>query len=175
MAKTALGKEDLILDVGSGTSVFVPNLLDLGYRNIVATDISEVALNKSKQKLGGKAGLVAFIVDDIAHSTKVRDLRNVALWHDRAVFHFLTKPEERQAYLETLKKVLKAGGYVIISTFSLEGPKKCSGLDVVNYDANQLAQFLGPDFILRESFNYRHPLPSGQERTFVYALFERKK
>ena len=176
LAKASIAKDELILDIGSGTSVFISNLLDAGYKNIVAADISEVALNKSKEKLGKEKSMnVSFIVDDIAHSTKVNNLSNVAVWHDRVVFHFLTKSGEHKSYLETLNKVLKIGGYVIIATFSMDGPKRCSGLDVINYNAETLEKFFGQGYELKGSFNYKHHTQSGKERPFVYVLFNRKK
>lgn len=173
LAKTNIRKDDIILDVGSGTSVFIIDLLTLGYRNIIATDISEIALKKSKDKLGEKSKLVTFIQDDVTHPSKISKLIDIAVWHDRAVFHFLTKDEERRAYLETLNNVLRTGGYIIIGTFSLEAPKKCSGLDVVNYNAEMLENFFGSNYTLQTSFDYMHYTPSGNKRPFVYALFKR--
>lgn len=173
LAKTNIRKEDIILDVGSGTSVFISNLLALGYRNIIATDISEIALRKSKDKLGEKSKLVTFIEDDVTQPSKINKLKNIAVWHDRAVFHFLTKDKERRAYLETLNNVLRTGGYIIIGTFSLESPKKCSGLDVVNYNAEMLEKFFDSNYTLQASFDYMHYTPLGNKRPFVYALFKR--
>ncbi len=174
LSKASVAKDSLILDIGSGASVFVKDLLDLGYTSIIASDISEIALNKSRNKLGkDKAKMVTFIVDDVTNSTRIKNLKDVSVWHDRAVLHFLTKSEQRKAYLETLNKVLKTNGYAIIGTFSLEGPRKCSGLEVVNYSADILAELLGISYKLEESFNYTHQTFSGNERPFVYALFKK--
>ena len=103
------------------------------------------------------------------------NLRNIALWHDRALLHFLLGEKERGAYLTTLKKVSKRGGYVIIACFSLKGAKKCSGLNVMNYDQKMLADFLGEDFELIEYFEHTYYTPWGEERPYVYTLFKRIK
>lgn len=176
LTKTDVKKGDIILDVGSGTSIFINDLIDSGFRNIIATDISEVALTKAKEKLGNeKSKLIKFILDDITKSTKIKKLKNIALWHDRAVFHFLTEEAQRKSYKETLNEILKIGGYVIIGTFSLEAPKQCSGLDVSHYNVEMLANFFGQNYKLQDSFDYMHYTPSGKERQFTYALFKRLK
>ncbi len=174
LSKCNINKNEYILDVGAGASTFIDYLVDQGFRNIIATDISEIALNKLKERLGEeKASLVTWIVDDITRPVHIQDLRNIAVWHDRAMLHFLVKEKEQRMYLSTLKKVLKKGGYVIIAAFSLKGAKKCSGLDVKNYDQTMLAEFLGEDFRLLEFFDYLYYMPSGQARPYIYTLFQR--
>ena len=176
LSKCNIDKNDSVLDIGAGESTFIDTLVDRGFQNIVAIDISEVALNKLKDRLGNeKASLVKWIVGDIAQPVQTPDLSNISLWHDRAVLHFLLDEEQQNAYLSTLKKVVKKDGYVIIATFSLEGAKKCSGLDIKNYDQNMLAKFLGDDFSLLEFFNYTHYMPSGEPRPYIYTLFQRSK
>jgi ubiquinone/menaquinone biosynthesis C-methylase UbiE len=161
--------------VGTGASTFIDYLINQGFSNIIATDISEIALNKLKEKLGKeKASRVRWIVDDITQPTHTQNLRDISVWHDRAVLHFLLKENQQRVYLSTLKKVIKKGGYVIIAAFSLEGAKKCSGLDVKNYDQKMLAKFLGEDFRLLEYFDYTHHMPSGETRPYMYTLFQKK-
>lgn len=172
--KCKLDKNELILDVGSGASLFVDNLINRGYRNIVATDISKTALEKLKGRLGKNASLVKWIVDDLTQPKHLQELKNVAVWHDRAVLHFLTKESERKTYLSTLLRAVKKGGYVIIAAFSLQGACKCSGLDVRRYDQNMLKKFLGDEFKLLQHFNYLYHMPSGNVRPYVYTLFQRK-
>ncbi len=173
LSKCHIKKDESILDVGAGASTFIDHLVNQGFSNISATDISEIALNKLKKRLGEKASQVRWIVDDITQPVHVQNLKNIALWHDRAVLHFLLEENQQNMYLSTLKKVIKKGGYVIIAAFSLKGAKKCSGLDVKNYDQNMLAKFLGKDFSLLEYFDYTHHMPSGEPRPYIYTLFHK--
>ncbi len=176
LSKCHINKDDPILDVGAGASTFIDYLIARGFSNIIATDISEIALNKLKERLGTeKASLVRWIVDDITQPVHIQDLREIAVWHDRAVLHFLLEEKQQQKYLSTLKKIIRKGGYVIIAAFSLEGAKKCSGLNVKNYDQNMLAKFLGEDFGLLEYFGYTYHMPSGEPRPYIYALFQNFK
>ncbi len=174
LSRCHINKDEPVLDVGAGASTFIDYLLNQKYKNILAVDISEMALNKLKRRLD-KASLVRWIVDDITQPIYIQDLRNIALWHDRALLHFLLEESQQQAYLSVLKKVVKKGGYVIIAVFSLKGAKKCSGLDVKNYDQNMLSEFLGNDFNLLEYFDYTHYMPSGEPRPYIYTLFQRNQ
>ena len=174
LSKCHINKDEPILDVGAGASTFVDYLINQGFSNINATDISEIALNKIKERLGQeKASSVKWIVDDITQPIYIQNIRDIAVWHDRAVLHFLLEESQQQMYLSTLKKVVKKGGYVIIAAFSLEGAKKCSGLEVKNYDQNLLAKFLGEDFHLLEYFAYIFSMRSGNVRPYIYTLFQR--
>ncbi len=174
LSECQINKDDPVLDVGAGASTFIDYLVDHKFSNVIATDISEIALNKLKERLGKeKAAKVRWIVDDITKPSNIRDLRDIAVWHDRAVFHFLLEENQRQEYLSTLMKVIKKNGYVIIAAFSLEGAKKCSGLDVMNYDQDMLARFLGKEFKLLDFFNYTHYTPSGQPKPYIYTLFQK--
>jgi len=176
LSKCHINKNESVLDVGAGESTFIDYLVNQGFNNIIAVDISEIALNKLKARFGKeKASLVRWIVDDITQPVQTRDLSDIAVWHDRAVLHFLLDEKQQHAYLSTLKKVVKKDGYVIIATFSLKGAKKCSGLDVKNYDQNMLAKFLGEDFSLLEFFDYTHYMPSGEPRPYIYTLFQKNK
>ena len=175
LSKCHINKDETILDVGAGASTFIDYLVNQGFKNIIAADISEIALNKLKERLGKeKATIVRWIVDDITRPVHIQNLRDIAVWHDRAVLHFLLEDEQQQTYLSTLKKVIRKGGYVIIAAFSLKGAKKCSGLDVKNYDQDMLAEFLGEDFILIEYFDYIYYMPSGKARPYIYTLFQKK-
>jgi SAM-dependent methyltransferase len=168
-----IGRNDLILEVGAGTSTFIDNIIDLGYRNIVATDISERALKKLRERLGGNASLVRWVVDDLTQPIHLQKLENVSVWHDRAVLHFLTGERERRAYLSILLNAVKSGGYVIIAAFSLKGVQKCSGLDVWRCNQNMLQDFLGDGFRLLKHFDHLYHTPSGESRPYIYTLFQR--
>jgi ubiquinone/menaquinone biosynthesis C-methylase UbiE len=164
LSKCQINKDEFILDVGAGASTFIDYLLNQGFKNIIAADISETALNKSKERLGKeKASSVRWVVDDITRPVHIQDMRNITVWHDRAVLHFLLEEKQQKVYLSTLKKVLKNKGYVIIAAFSLKGAKKCTGLDVKNYDQNLLAKFLGEDFKLLEYFDHTYYMPSAED------------
>ena len=174
--KCNIEKSDPILDVGAGASTFIDCLLDEEYINIIATDISEVALNKVKERLGvRKASKVKWIVDDIAKPAYVYKLKNIAVWHDRAVLHFLLEKDQIQTYFSTLKKIVRNGGYVLIAAFSLKGAKKCSGLDVKNYDSNMLIENLGEEFHLIDALDHDYRMPSGNIRPYIYTLFQRQR
>ena len=173
--KCSIGKDERILDVGAGASTLIDNLVERGFQDIIAVDISQEALKKSKERLGKKASSVGFIVDDLTRPKHLNKLRPIGLWHDRAVLHFLTEDKGRRAYLSALRHVVRAGGYVIIAAFSLEGAPKCSGLDVRRYDVNMIQEFLGNDFRLMEHFDHLYHMPSGDTRPYIYALFQRIK
>ncbi|MFC2012709.1 hypothetical protein ACFLUE_00315 [Chloroflexota bacterium] len=117
--------------------------------------------------------MVKWIVDDITNPVHIRNLGEVDIWHDRAVLHFLVKDDEQNAYLSTLKRLVKQGGYVLIAVFSLNGAKECSDLDIRNYDENLLTEFLGEEFELIEHFDYMYYMPSGESRPYIYTLFRR--
>jgi ubiquinone/menaquinone biosynthesis C-methylase UbiE len=174
ISKCHINRDEPILDVGVGASTLIDSLIVQGFKNINAVDISEVALNKLKERLGeDNSRLVKWIVDDITKPIHIQNLRDIALWHDRTLFHFLLEENHRHMYLKTLKKVVKKGGYVIIASFSLKGAKKCSGLDVMNYDQNMLAKYLGENFDLLEYFDYMYYMPSGEPRSYIYTLFQK--
>ncbi len=174
--KYNIKKNTAVLDVGSGTTTLIEGLIKDGYKNIIAVDISDVALEKSRERLKDEeAKFVKWIVDDITNPQHINKSEGINLWHDRTVLHFLTDEKQQQGYLSTLKQIVKPGGYVIIAVFSLEGAKKCSGLDVVNYNETMIANFVGQDFTLMEHFHYLYTQPSGGERPYVYTLFRRTK
>jgi hypothetical protein len=160
-----------IVDVGGGSSRFVDALLSAGYLHLTVLDISAAALERSKARLGRAAENVAWIATDI---TAWRPDRTYRVWHDRAVFHFLTRKEDQDAYLSALKAATVPGSLVIIATFALTGPERCSGLPVQRYDQATLAARLGPDFTLRHGEPQTHITPAGKSQQFLFALFERR-
>lgn len=169
-----LPKNALIFNAGAGTTTLIEDLLNLDYSNIVVNDISSSALTELKFGLSKhKNSNVKFIVDDLTNPAELLALKNVDLWNDRAVLHFFTKKHQQEVYFNLLKRVVKKGGFVILSEFNLKGAKKCSGLDVVNYDEFKLQERLGSDFKLLKSYDYTYHQPSGDTREFVYTLFIR--
>lgn len=174
LSKCRIQKQECILDAGSGASTLIGTLLEKGYSNLIAVDLSKMALERAKERLGAdKAGRVQWVVDDLTHPRLITQFCDVSVWHDRAVLHFLLTEGQRHAYRETLCSVLRPGGYAIIATFSRDGAKKCSGLDLYTYDAKMLAEFLGDDFELQEHFDYTYTMPSGEPRPYVYTLFQK--
>jgi len=155
-----------IIDIGGGESTLVDDLLARGFQNVTVLDVSQVAIDATKQRLQQVAGRVHWVAADI---TRVQ-LHPAAydVWHDRAVFHFLTAPEQRAAYVRQVTRSVKAGGHVIVSTFGPEGPTKCSGLDVVRYDAESLHEEFGTRFRLVESSKELHETPFGTTQQFLY-------
>lgn len=155
-----------IADVGGGASTLVDDLVDRGYANITVVDISESALDIARKRLGPRAGAVRWVCGDVTHVSL--PARSLDVWHDRAVFHFLTNPEDRLAYVHRVSSAIKPRGHVIVSTFGPEGPKKCSGLEVVRYDADSLHSEFGSKFHLVESLQEIHETPFGTTQQFVY-------
>jgi len=171
-----LPKDALLFNAGAGATSLIDYLLDNGYSNIVVNDIASAALAELKNNLTthNKSNL-KFIVDDLTNPTELLNLKNVDLWIDRAVLHFFTEKSQQKAYFDLVRKVVKLNGYVILAEFNLEGAKKCSGLDVFNYNDEMLQERLGNDFELLKSFNYTYTQPSGGLREFVYTLFQRNE
>ena len=175
ISKCGIDKNEPILDVGVGASTLIDSLLDRGYTNIIGVDISELALNKLSERLGEeRAKSVTLIADDITNPRYLQELSDIAIWHDRALLHFLLEEAHRQSYFAILKRIVKKGGFVIIAAFSLTGKKKCSGLDIINYDQNMLSALLGDDFDLIEEFDYTYITPWNEDRPYIYTLFKRK-
>jgi hypothetical protein len=169
-----LDPEQPILDVGAGASVLIDHLLARGHRRLIATDISSKALATMKARLGKeKEAFVQWLIDDITESKKLTSIGEVAVWHDRAVLHFLTEETERQAYRELLFRLVPVNGFAIIATFALGGAEMCSGLQVRQYNSSMLSEFLGPQFTLLESHDYPYFQPSGNPRPFIYTRFQK--
>jgi SAM-dependent methyltransferase len=159
-----------IIDVGGGASVLVDRLLRRAWARIAVLDISEAALTKSRARLGDRSDRVEWIAADI---TAVEDLGGFDVWHDRAVFHFLTDPDDRRKYAELARRTLPIGGHLIVATFADDGPTRCSGLDVRRYNAETMSAELGEGFSLVEQARETHATPSGSAQAFVYGAFQR--
>jgi len=164
--RTAVGRSASIIDIGGGESTFVDDLLLRGYKNLTVLDVSQTAIEVTKKRLGSTAEQVRWLVDDILEIEL--GPRAYDLWHDRAVFHFLTTPERRLAYVRQVTRAVKPGGHVIVSTFGPEGPMKCSGLEVMRYDAESLHGEFGGHFRLLESSKELHQTPFGTSQQFLY-------
>ena len=170
--KTGLPKEAPILDVGSGASTLVDQLLLRGYLNLALLDVSTKALLLTRQRLGGKATDVAWHHGDV---TRYSLPEQYSLWHDRAVFHFLVDPSDRRAYVTSLRQGLRPQGHLILATFAVGGPTRCSGLDVTQYDTQKITTELGQDFRLIETLEELHQTPAGVEQLFSYFWFTRDR
>ncbi|HYL14603.1 MAG TPA: class I SAM-dependent methyltransferase [Terriglobales bacterium] len=157
-----------IIDVGGGESTLVDDLLSHAYRNITVLDVSQTAIDVTKGRLGRVAERVQWVVGDITKADLAPGAYDV--WHDRAVFHFLTAVEQRVAYVRQVGRAVKAGGHVLVSTFGPDGPTKCSGLEVVRYDAEALHAEFGVRFRLLDSFKELHHTPFGTTQQFLYCL-----
>ena len=170
-----LPKDALIFNAGAGATTLISELLTKGYKNILVNDISAVALAELKSHLPSPMdAAIQFVVDDLTNPSELLKLKNVDLWHDRAVLHFFTEEKQQKAYFDLLKSAIRPKGFVILAEFNLEGAKKCSGLDVFNYNEEMLQERLGSDFELLKSFNYTYIQPSGNTREYVYTLFQKK-
>lgn len=159
-----------LIDVGGGTSVLVDCLLDAGFTWLAVLDISAAALDHARRRLGSRAQHVEWFEADV---TVFNPPRHFNLWHDRAVFHFLTAKADRQKYVQTLQRTLTPDGHVIIATFAADGPLKCSGLDVARYEAPSICAELGPDFQLVEQLDETHVTPWSTEQKFSCFRFAR--
>jgi SAM-dependent methyltransferase len=165
---TGIGKSSSIIDIGGGASTLVDHLLMAGYRDITVLDIARTAILQAQERLGDRSQQVTWIEDDI---TSYSSARTFDIWHDRAVFHFLTCEYDQACYLEALLKVLKPHGQAIIATFTDCGPDKCSGLDVVRYSPESLNQVLGLQLRLVETFTEEHHTTDGGVQQFNYCRF----
>jgi 2-polyprenyl-3-methyl-5-hydroxy-6-metoxy-1,4-benzoquinol methylase len=154
-----------IIDVGGGESTLVDDLLARGYQNITVLDISQAAIDVTKKRLKEAANRVHWITADVTTVNFPSAAYDV--WHDRAVFHFLTSAERRVAYVNAVTRAVKHGGHVIVSTFGPEGPTKCSGLEVMRYDADSLHHEFGTRFRLIESSKELHHTPFGTTQQFL--------
>ena len=163
--------DDPVIDVGGGASHLAGHLLARGFRDLTVLDLSPAAMREARGALGGDAHRVHWIEHDLL---TWRADRRYGVWHDRAVFHFLTRPEDQSAYVEHLARALRTGGHAIIATFALDGPAKCSGLDVARYSPATLADTLGERFELLRSLERTHVTPAAREQRFTYTLFRKR-
>ena len=164
-----MNRDAAILDVGGGASTLVDDLLEHGYRNVTVLDISQSALQVAQKRLGEASRLAQWVCADVTQASLPTQAYDV--WHDRAVFHFLTQPEQRRDYVRSVASAMKPGGHVIVSTFGPEGPARCSGLDVARYDSDSLRAEFGPRFRLVESLTELHRTPVGTTQQFLYCHF----
>ena len=165
-----VGKDEAIIDIGGGCSLLVDNLLEQGYTNLSVLDISATALDIARTRLGEAASRVNWMEAD---ATSFELEQPISLWHDRAVFHFLTDPADRKAYINNLNQHLRTGGQLIIAAFSPQGPEKCSGLEIVQYDLDLIQKELGDNFHMIEATAESHITPSGAQQAFNYFRFEK--
>lgn len=163
--------ESSIIDIGGGASRLIDALLDAGFVNLTVLDIAGSALAQAEKRLGERAREVQWLVADI---TSWAPTAQYDIWHDRAVFHFLTQPEDRDAYRKALSKALKPGGLAVIGTFALDGPERCSGLQVVRYSPESLAAELNGGFRLVDSIGEDHRTPGGKLQRFQFSRFRRE-
>lgn len=161
-----------IIDVGGGTSTLVDELLGEGYQHITVLDVAGTALELTRQRLGARAAAVTWIEADITSVELPPHCYDI--WHDRAVFHFLTQPEARRRYVETMRHAVRSQGYVIVATFGLEGPTRCSGLDVVRYSSATLADEFGAAFEVVNWVRDLHRTPLEAEQKFQYCTFQKR-
>jgi SAM-dependent methyltransferase len=166
IADTGIDRADPIIDVGGGTSTLVDDLLADGYQHLTVLDISASALQTAQQRLGARATAVTWIEADITQAQLPGQF--YAVWHDRAVFHFLTQPHDRQRYIQAVRHAVKPGGHVIVATFAPDGPPQCSGLNITRYSPNSLHHEFGEDFQLITSTHEAHITPFGTEQKFIY-------
>ena len=166
IANTDIPKTAQIIDVGGGPSALVGDLLSNGYQHITVLDISAASLEAARQRLGLRANKVTWLEADILQ-TKLSHY-HYDLWHDRAVFHFLTNSEDRKRYVNAVREAVKPGGHVIVATFASDGPERCSGLSVVRYEPESLHNEFGDGFTLLDSAHEVHQTPFGTEQKFIY-------
>lgn len=171
IAALGLPPDAPLIDVGGGASVLVDDLLAAGYRELSVLDLSAAALAASRARLGAVAARIRWLEGDVTQLTLPK--AGYALWHDRAVFHFLTEATQRQAYVAQAMRALRPEGHLLIATFADDGPTECSRLPVVRYDAAALAAEFGSGFSLEQQQRDIHHTPSGGAQSFIYCLFRR--
>lgn len=164
------GPHTAIIDVGGGASVLVDRLLARGHESVAVLDLSSAALGRARERLGRGADRVEWFEADV---TEFVAPHRYDIWHDRAVFHFLTDPNDRRRYADVLRQTVPAGGCVIIASFALDGPTQCSGLDIERYDADKLLRALGCGLELRDCVSEVHLTPAGKEQRFQYFRLQR--
>lgn len=164
--RAGIQKIDPIIDVGGGASTLVDDLLAAGFQHISVLDISAKTLELARARLGERAANVTWLEADITQADLPEHA--YALWYDRAVFHFLTQPADRQRCIETARRAVQKGGHLIVATFALDGPDHCSGLEVMRYSPESLYREFGAGFVLVDSAQEAHCTPFGTEQTFIY-------
>lgn len=168
---TGTEKRASIIDVGGGVSTLVDDLLAEGYLDVTVLDLSHAALVAAQRRLGAQGQRVCWIEADITAVELPQKRYDV--WHDRAVFHFLTTPEAREAYVQTVLRAVKPGGHVIVATFAEDGPEQCSGLPVMRYRPDELHDEFGAAFTLLKHQKEMHQTPIGKKQSFIYCYCRR--
>ena len=166
--QVAKNKQDAIIDIGGGDGFLVDNLLVLGYTDITVLDISKNAIDRAKKRLGKLSEKVKWILADI---TEFAPSKEYVIWHDRAVFHFLTEQQDKENYRKLLNTAVS--DYFILATFSDHGPNKCSGLEICNYAKEDIQDFFSLNFRMIRSFKYNHPTPFGSYQNFIFSVFNK--
>ncbi len=161
-----------VIDAGGGASTLVDNLVADGFSDVSVLDISAAALERSRARLGDAAKDVTWIVSDV---TEFEPERRYALWHDRAVFHFLTEVADRDSYVAVARRALRDDGHLVLATFGPEGPLRCSGLDIRRYDVEGLEKLFGEHFELRQYEIEDHQTPGGAVQQFLYSWWQRAR
>lgn len=159
-----------IIDVGGGDSFFADHLLDLGYENITVLDISSASLERAKKRLGDRAKKIKWVVADAA---KFKPEEEYDFWHDRAAFHFLTDEKDIENYLDTIQKNIKPGGILVIGTFSENGPKKCSGIEIRQYSESSMTEKLQKYFEKIKCISVDHKTPFDTIQNFIFCSFRK--
>ncbi|MFC4528401.1 class I SAM-dependent methyltransferase [Dyella halodurans] len=167
-----LPRDQAVLDVGGGRSTLVDDLLQRGFVDVSVLDLSAVAMAEAKQRLGTQAASVRWIAGDVT-AVELPAAR-YALWHDRAVFHFLTEAAEQSRYVDAAARAVKPGGHLVVGTFATDGPERCSGMLVARYDAITLAAAFAPAFTQVTHGRDVHRTPSGHEQAFTYVVLRRQ-
>ena len=168
--KYSINKSISIIDIGSGRSRILKNLIDNEYDNLTYLDISQEACSKSKISLGVKQDLVQWYVENVLDFNTEK---NFSIWHDRAVFHFLISKDDVEKYKQVALKNIVQGGYLILGTFSENGPEKCSGLNVSRYSTESLKEIFNPEFKMIESFTIDHKTPFNTTQNFLFSIFKK--
>lgn len=158
-----------IVDIGGGASVLAGILAQDGYA-VTVLDISQAALDRAKNRIGSVAEKIRWIVGDV---TEIDSIGQCDVWHDRAVFHFLTEESDRQRYVALVERSIVPGGHAVIGTFALSGPEKCSGLPVQRYDATKLQEVFAEKFSFVSHYDELHQTPWGAQQAFTYAVLRR--
>jgi ubiquinone/menaquinone biosynthesis C-methylase UbiE len=170
IAKVAPAKGGRVIDVGGGASVLVDRLLELPLDQITVLDLSEHALAKGRSRLGARSSRVRWLAADV---TEIPDVGTYDVWHDRALFHFLTDAGDREKYLNLAHRSIPVGGHLVIATFAQDGPRRCSNLDVCRYDADSLCAEFADGFTVVSHTEETHTTPSGSPQPFLYGVFRR--
>jgi len=170
--RTGISRTGHLIDVGGGTSTLVDDLLAAGFQSITVLDISTTALQLARERLGARASIVNWMEANITQAAFPDHIFDV--WHDRAVFHFLTDPMDRQRYIDRVRDAVRPGGHVIVASFAPDGPRRCSGLDVMRYSPDSLHHEFGQGFDLIDSTSEIHLTPVGTQQKFMYCFCRRQ-